>query len=321
MKQIQAPHFVPHRQVVLGVVAIGMFCIGLGCRNASEQVATAPERGGPVARSECCSPTGQQSVELSAVQAVPQEHLGYSLAASENTIAVGAKDSSRTGLFQSGAVIVFDRSGDSDWRQSDVLTPRDAEAGDHFGFSVALSGTFLAVGAPFGTTSGVNTGVVHVFSRASNGRWVEVESLRSPYGGAFELFGYSIAMEGDRMVVGALQAGPEQHGAAFVYARGTSGWQLEAILQASDGAPFAKLGSSVAISGNKILVGAMSDGQLAPASGAAYVFQRDDFGWSQKAKLVAEDGARSDFFGFSTALAQDTAVIGTYLKKNMAGSA
>jgi hypothetical protein len=261
----------------------------------------------------------REVVTLRPDRAVAFEHLGFAVAATADSVAVGAKDSNRSGLSQSGAVLVFARR-DGIWRYSNVFTSHGAEAGDNFGFAVAISDTALVVGAPFSSASGVQAGAVYVYDKTIDGRWTEPTILSPPEGRAFDIFGYSVAIDGERIAIGALQVGDEQQGAAFIYERDRYSWQLVATFHASDGTPYAKFGSSVAISGNRVLVGAISDSHLAIAAGSAYVFEQDAQGWSEKFKLIAEDSARADFFGFSLALFQDTAVIGTYLK-NLIGAA
>lgn len=318
------------KAIILGSVTIGMLIGGPGCKRADlgeELDGGRPSMdggpphtdGGPPHMDG--SPGVQESVTLLPGESVAYEHLGFSVAASGNSVAVGAKDSNRSGLAQSGAVIVFERDEGGSWSQSNVFTSPDAAAGDSFGFSIALSSNVLVVGAPLGAVFGIQTGAVYVFNKTVDGRWVESARFGSPDGGAFDIFGFSVAIDGDRIVVGAIQAGDERQGAALVYERDGVTWRLEATLLPSDGMSGAKFGSAVASFGSKVLVGAMSDSHLVPAAGSAYVFEKDAQGWSEKIKLLPDDSARSDFWGYSVALSQDTAVVGSYLKKDMSRAA
>ena len=79
-------------------------------------------------------------------------------------------------------------------------------------------------------------------------------------------------------------------------------------------------GSSVAIAGDTIVVGAWWDDDNGEASGSAYVFTRTGTTWTEQAKLTASDGAAFERFGFSVAIAGDTIVVGAYLDDNV-GSA
>ena len=87
-----------------------------------------------------------------------------------------------------------------------------------------------------------------------------------------------------------------------------------AKLTASDGAAGDCFGSSVAMSGDTVVVGAVYDDIGANADqGSAYVFSKPAGGWAdmtQTAKLTASDGAADDNFGISVAISGDTVVVG-----------
>ena len=84
-------------------------------------------------------------------------------------------------------------------------------------------------------------------------------------------------------------------------------------LLAADGAADDHFGYRVAVSGDTAVVGAWADDDKGSYSGSAYVFVRSvDGTWMQQAKLLADDGAASDYFGASLAVSGDTAVIGAW---------
>ena len=88
----------------------------------------------------------------------------------------------------------------------------------------------------------------------------------------------------------------------------------EIKLIASDGMADDVFGTSCAISGDTVVIGARSaDSDTGANSGAAYVFVRSGSSWLQQAKLTAGDGAATDIFGSSVAISGDTAVVGAYL--------
>jgi uncharacterized protein (TIGR03437 family) len=85
------------------------------------------------------------------------------------------------------------------------------------------------------------------------------------------------------------------------------------LLRASDGAPKDKFGTSVALSGNRALVGAPGPDEGERSKGAAYIFEptfEQSQPWVQRAKLVADDGQNLDHFGHSVALSGATALVG-----------
>ena len=211
------------------------------------------------------------------------------------------------------------------------LVASDGEAGDAFGFSVAVSGETVVVGA-FADDIGANTdqGSAYVFVRPAGG-WAgalaENAKLIASDGVAFEDFGISVAVSGDTVVVGALigNVGDDNgQGSAYVFVKPAGGWAglptQAAKLTASDGTPFDFFGDSVAVSGDTVVVNApFGDVGQNREQGSAYVFVKPAGGWAgqpqENAKLVASDGAANDFsfslgFDESVAVSGDTVVVG-----------
>jgi uncharacterized repeat protein (TIGR01451 family) len=96
---------------------------------------------------------------------------------------------------------------------------------------------------------------------------------------------------------------------------------VETKLTAFDGDPDDAFGVSAAASGDTVVVGAVRGDGAAVNSGAAYVFVRSSTTWSFQQKLIADDGATGDFFGFSVAISGNTVVVGARLANATAGSA
>ncbi|RZB38448.1 MAG: hypothetical protein SRB2_00196 [Desulfobacteraceae bacterium Eth-SRB2] len=144
----------------------------------------------------------------------------------------------------------------------------------------------------------------------------QVAKLVAADGASGDLFGYSVAVDGDTAVIGAwadVDAGVSS-GSAYVFTRDAIGdWSQQAKLLAGDGASADFFGWSVAVDGDTAVIGAWADDDAGVSSGSAYVFTRNAIGdWSQQAKLLAADGASGDFFGESVAVDGDTAVIGAF---------
>lgn len=142
--------------------------------------------------------------------------------------------------------------------------------------------------------------------------------LSTSAGTSNDSFGASSAASSDTVVLGApgrTVSGRTFQGQAFVFRFTGAAWTLEATLTASDGAQGDSFGSSVAISGNTILVGAYAKKNASNSfQGAAYVFTRSGTVWSQQAKLLASDAAADDLFGYSVSLSGDSAIVGAYGK-------
>ena len=127
-----------------------------------------------------------------------------------------------------------------------------------------------------------------------------------------DFFGTSVAISGDSVVVGANldDDGGSASGSAYVFTRSGTVWSQQAKLTASDAAAFDQFGTSVAISGDSVVVGANFDDDGGSDSGSAYVFTRSGTVWSQQAKLTANDAAAGDAFGISVSISGDSVVVG-----------
>lgn len=269
-----------------------------------------------------------------------RDNFGFAVALSGDTLAVGAplEDSTATGVdgdqasnvafLNSGAVYVFVRRGTT-WSQQAYIKASNTDAGDEFGQSVSLSGDTLVVGAyeEGSAATGVggdqasnaapSSGAVYVFVR--NGTtWSQQAYLKASNTNAGDQFGCVVALSGDTLVAGARYedgAGGDQDsnsasasGAAYVFVRSGTTWSQQAYLKAANGLADDYFGSSLALSGDTLAVGAPDQAD----SGAVYVFARSGTTWSQQSYLKASNAERFDSFGTSLALSGDTLAVGAY---------
>ncbi len=132
---------------------------------------------------------------------------------------------------------------------------------------------------------------------------------------ALDQFGKSVSVSGDTAVVGASydDCGADDNcGAAYVYRFNGTSWVEQQRLTASDAAAGDRFGESVSVSGDTAVIGARRDGcTVDPDCGSAYVFRFDGASWVEEQKLVADDAAKLDQFGFSVSVSGDTALVGT----------
>ena len=182
--------------------------------------------------------------------------------------------------------------------------------GDFFGVSVALDGDTAVVGANQDDDNGSNSGSVYVFVRSGT-TWTQQRKLVANDGTEYDLFGTSVALDGDTAVVGATgdDDNGSHSGSAYVFFRSGTTWTQQQKLVANDGASQDYFSNSVALDGDIAVIGAPGH-YMSPNSGSVYVFFRSGTTWSQQQKLVAGDGAAGDAFGVSVALDGDTAVVG-----------
>jgi uncharacterized protein (TIGR03437 family) len=248
-----------------------------------------------------------QQAELVASDGAKGDQLGRSVSLDGNTVVAGAN----VVAFNTGAAYVFLRTGTS-WNQQAKLTASDGVSSDQFAFSVSMSGDTVLAGAPVRANY---TGLAYVFVRAGT-NWTQQAEVAASDGANGDFFGWSVSMNGDTAVVGAFFKAGFQ-GAAYVFVRSGANWSQQAKLTASDGAKFDLFGSSVAVDGDTVVVGAYS----ASSKGAAYVFARTGTSWTQQAKLTASDGVANDFFGLSSSVSGDTVVIGAIGRNALQGAA
>jgi uncharacterized repeat protein (TIGR01451 family) len=240
-----------------------------------------------------------EQTELTPPDGTQDDQFGYAVAISGNTIAVGAPDqglspSGTTGFY--GAVYVYTGSGGT-WTQQAELPAQTYQ----FGASVALSGGTLVVGTYFYNQVFIYTG--------SGGTWTQQAFLVPAEPGNF---GHSLAIDGDTVVVGApitSPGGAGQSGAAYVFTESGGSWTQQAELTATDAADGDQFGTSVAVSGGTVVVGATGNDS---GTGAAYVFTGSGASWSQQAELAPADpnSGNRDTFGSAVALAGNTLLVG-----------
>jgi hypothetical protein len=230
-------------------------------------------------------------------------------------------------------------------QQNTTITATAATPGD----TVTIAGTVVPSGTPSAPLA-LNLGDTEVDITVESGpgwqRTYRLTLRRDAHIGqhaylkasnpdACDVFGASVAIAGDLLVVGAPREdsaavgvngdqaddGVEQSGAAYVSQRAGSVWQRVAYLKASNPGAGDLFGETVAISGDLIAIGAPGEDGAATGvggaddsaeqSGAVYVFRRTGTSWQQEAYLKASNTDPGDFFGTSVALAGDTLAVGT----------
>jgi len=154
--------------------------------------------------------------------------------------------------------------------------------------------------------------VLHTPVTSRAGNWSEIQKLLAADGEAGDFFGYSVSIYGDTVLVGAFHDNDNgvASGSAFVFTRTRSTWTQQAKLLPSDGVANDWFGVSVSLYGDTALVGAHGNDDNGDSAGSAYIFTRNGTTWTQQAKLLADDGAPLDCFGWAVSLFGDTALIG-----------
>jgi hypothetical protein len=163
--------------------------------------------------------------------------------------------------------------------------------------------------------------MAYVFKN-SRDSWTVQAKLERSSGSLDDAFGYSVAIDGDDAIVGALydDASGTNSGAAYVFTRSGETWTQQARLLGDGGkTSWDGYGSTVSINGDYAIVGAPHNdekgsnteaGYIMNDTGAVYIFKRSGTTWTQQAKLFASNPGDADSFGGAVAIRGDFAVIG-----------
>lgn len=219
-----------------------------------------------------------------------QPQFGHDVAIEGNRVVTAAIRDSSNGGFNSyhGSIHIYNKSGTSLTLEKRVV-PSDVAAGASDETrreggtlqAIALSGERIAAGMP---RSGNRDGAVYIFDR-NGGAWGQTARILPPSSGQQAYFGQSVALEGNRLVVGAIEqdgAGVAR-GAVYVYTLSNGTWNLDTTLTSTSPINFEHFGSSVAIDNGNIIVGApFSDLKLSDGPGNAYYFPSGNYGSGSK---------------------------------------
>ncbi len=204
-----------------------------------------------------------------------------------------------------GAVYIYKRVSGV-WTQQQKLTASDGAAGECFGVSVVMYGSYIIVGA---NKANSNKGAAYIY-KLTNSVWGLYKKITASDGVSGDLFGQSVAIYDDWAVVGA-EGDNVKKGSIYTFVVSSTSATEYSRLTSSTQAASARFGCSISMNGEAMIVGAYNE---TSGKGAAYIFGYDkvDGVWHQAncQRIVASDGATSDNFGCSVALCGDYAVVG-----------
>jgi len=209
--------------------------------------------------------TWSETTKLLASNGGPDHKFGSAVALQGDTALIGA-----TGLSGGGGVYVFERSGTT-WNEITQFAPGDPAPFKFFGEAISLSGDSALVGAVGDDAGGAASGAAYVFVR-SGSIWSQQAKLKAPVIEPYSSFGQAVALAGDQALVGAYRSDDlgNDSGAAHVFVRSNTAWNVEAKLLAGNGAANDQYGLAVALNEGTALVGAPYGGPW----GAAYFYSR-----------------------------------------------
>jgi hypothetical protein len=236
---------------------------------------------------------------------------GWSVSIRDTTAVVGAPGATIDGIWHAGEIFALERSGET-WSQTARLSLSDPTVAAAFGNSVSTNGDRIAVGAPRSEGIVLDSGAVHVYHR-TDGTWSnQPVTLFDINGYTYQYYGYSVALNGPRLLVGVL--GDYDWGGAV------HPWFLSEEDEWTELSPFTgdqvepghEFGGLVAIDREFAVIGASYDDINGVQSGAAYVFQWDGSEWHQKARLESPAPEFDAAFGTGIAISRrsNTVLIG-----------
>lgn len=268
--------------------------------------------------------TWSQVATLTASNGGGGDEFGYSVAADGDYYVVGAPFEDTNGT-DAGAVYVFVRAG-TVWAQDPIITPSSGAAGDRFGWSVAIDGDTIVVGAPKDDNGGSDSGAVFAFQRIS-GSWTEQTVPVTGYAAGDEL-GRSVTISGDRIAAGAWLddwSTFTDAGSAYVFDRTGTTWSQTTNLTASNGDGADWFGTSVALEDDRLIVGAQNDEDgfngIKTSNGTSYFFEYSASTWSEVGQPLSTDGESVDLFGTSVSISGDLVLAGAHLEDSQAANA
>lgn len=301
--------------------------------------------------------TWSQEAYLKASNTEAGDRFGTAVAISGDLIAVGAPMEGGanhgvngwqgSNLFPAaGAAYVYKRINGV-WTWQLYLKASNPNPGDEFGAQLAMDGTTIAIAARLedsnskgvnqngANNSAPNSGAVYIFEEQGQ-QWAQAAYLKASNTDTEDRFGNAVAVSGETVVVAAAYEdsaaqgvngdaadnSAEYSGAAYVFSKTGGVWAQQAYLKASNSETFDGFGTSVAISGERLIVGSVAEDSGASgingdqldnsmgASGAAYSFIRSNGVWTQNAYLKATNPGSPDHFGIAVGITGDTVLVG-----------
>ncbi|WP_075340795.1 FlgD immunoglobulin-like domain containing protein [Tenacibaculum agarivorans] len=248
--------------------------------------------------------------------AIENEHYGWNVETSNSFIVVGSPNTKNSDLEDAGAIHIYQKLNERWQRFQDIKSPNPSVF-ENFGYTIAIYGDYLAVSAIGSFKYGPFTGAVYLYKN-SGVTW-DLDKIFYPETQVpNQWYGYSLAMNEDYLVVGAINANGvnAESGEVFVYKDYTKESNVEvSTLATATQSKNDKFGYDVAISSNnKILVGApYVDGHYENC-GTAYLYTlNEENKWNVDQTFKPQSGGISDLFGTSVDLHDSNLVIGAML--------
>lgn len=269
--------------------------------------------------------------KITASDAMAGDYFGYSVSICGDYAIVGAQYVDVNGSMSAGAAYIFHRTGPNEWDDGIKIIAPDAQTADQFGCSVSISGDYAIVGA-LGERGGdgdplMNAGAAYIYHRTGPNTWDDGTKIIASDAQELDLFGYSVSIDGDYVIVGSYweDDGGSNAGAAYIFNRtGTNAWDAGTKIVADDAHTNDWFGASVSIHGDYAVVGVEGydggDGDPLANAGAVYIYHRTGANtWDDGTKIIAPDAQAFDYFGRSVSIYGDNIIVGAFQEDNGTG--
>ncbi len=221
-----------------------------------------------------------------------EDYFGRAVAIDAETMVIGAPGRDNLTEYGYGAAYIFgrDQGGSENWGEVAKLSPPGLVDFDSFGFAVAIEGDVAVVGSHGKDSTGGDPnsgfGAAYVFERNEGGvdNWGLVKTLLASDRQPWDTFGYSVAIEGDNILIGAPAHNPvpgfsNEPGGVYLFNRnegGANNWGEARKITASDSAPDDQFGLPVKIENDTIFIMARRDDDQGQDTGSLYIYNLNE---------------------------------------------
>ncbi|MGE4158732.1 MAG: hypothetical protein AB7F75_06515 [Planctomycetota bacterium] len=207
------------------------------------------------------------------------------------------------------SVYVYKKTGNQ-FTQEVKLVPSDGPHGSGFGEDSTIHGEWIAAGANFDANS---TGAVYIF-HLTNGNWVQTQKIVANDGMSGDLFGSSVEIHGNVMVIGALGDGDLGYhsGSAYIYILVNGVWTFSQKLLQPNGGQDDLFGNCVDVEGAIIAVNSRGDDDAALNAGAVLIYELVGGQYVFSAKIIPGDVGSGDAFGYNLSLGEGRLISGSF---------
>lgn len=240
----------------------------------------------------------------------PSGNYGFSVSLADGHLLVGAPQEYVAGVYSGAAYLyALDHSGRA--KMIARLRPRYILGFSRFGHAVSLCEGRAAIGAPFEDVVGApGAGAVHLLERGPTGSWSERSRITLGASQLNQGFGYSVSLDGDRILIGAplRNEWSSNDGEVYLYERlGPDVWVQRDKFSERYAFPDQRHGWSVALRGSRALIGAPGDEPV--QNGKATYCEVDEYGRLRRIEVFADANIYENT-GSSVAIADDLLIIG-----------